>query len=290
MLNCVGSWIFLFILGISFALEPSCPVCSKYEYEEKLLERVIRNELALKDTLDKITETQAKVEHTLTQIKDKHDTLNDVILGLEVTKQNVSETVKLLVSENVKDFEVMKQKLRSNVDDFINLGTRNVSANVAEMNSSIQSFLGKMSKEVDILRAGSVVPVVMFYARLQPSGSFTYTKHQAVVFKTVLVNVSGGYDPDTGQFTASVAGVYMFTVQYCTISGKTSYFEIVHDGKSVQRSQHGHANYYGCVTMQAFAMVAMGEKVWVRSTLPDNGVYQDDVNYWNSFAGMLIRN
>ncbi|XP_052217882.1 uncharacterized protein LOC127835477 [Dreissena polymorpha] len=140
------------MFGVSFALEPSCPVCSKFEYEKKLLERVIRNELALKDTLDKKTETHAKVADTLTG-----------------------------VSQAVKGLEDTKQDLRVNVEAFLN-------------------------------SEGSVVPLIMFHARLQHSGTtFTYATNEDVKFNTVLVNEGGVYDPVTGHFTASVAGVYMFT-------------------------------------------------------------------------------
>ncbi|KAH3815746.1 hypothetical protein DPMN_144277 [Dreissena polymorpha] len=50
------------MIGSSLAVELSCPVCSKCEYEERLLERVLRNEFELKNTVNKITETHAKVE------------------------------------------------------------------------------------------------------------------------------------------------------------------------------------------------------------------------------------
>ncbi|KAH3815747.1 hypothetical protein DPMN_144278 [Dreissena polymorpha] len=53
----------------------------------------------------------------------------------------------------------------------------------------------------------------MFHAR-HLDGTYTYTVNQDVVFKTILANEGGGNDSNTGRFTASVAGVYMFTLQY----------------------------------------------------------------------------
>ncbi|KAH3805300.1 hypothetical protein DPMN_133598 [Dreissena polymorpha] len=149
--------------------------------------------------------------------------------------------------------------------------------------------MGQTSKELEILREGSVVPLIMFHARLQHSGTtFTYATNEDVKFNTVLVNEGGVYDPVTGHFTASVAGVYMFTVQYCPISGQKAYFEIVHEDKPVQRSRQGDPSYYLCVTMQVFAKISIGDNVWVRCT-SSSAVYQNDVYYWNSFSGLLIR-
>ncbi|KAH3898308.1 hypothetical protein DPMN_022535 [Dreissena polymorpha] len=128
--------------------------------------------------------------------------------------------------------------------------------------------------------------MVMFHARLQSTGEFTYASNQVIVFKNVLVNGGEGYNPNTGHFTAPVAGAY-FTVQYCPMKDPSACIDIVHDGKPLQRSRHSDGTYYLCVTMQALAKVAMGDKVWVRS-YGDSKVYQYDEYYWNSFAGMLI--
>ncbi|KAH3693248.1 hypothetical protein DPMN_192652 [Dreissena polymorpha] len=134
------------------------------------------------------------------------------------------------------------------------------------------------------------VPLVIFHALLHTG----ITKHrlpgnQAVAFKTVLVNEGRGYDPATGNFMASVAGVYMFTVQYCPDANSYVYLEITHEGKPLQRSKHFNKDTEVCVSMQAFAKVAMGEKVWVRSlSSGDIWLYQRESYQWNSFAGFLV--
>ncbi|KAH3805321.1 hypothetical protein DPMN_133621 [Dreissena polymorpha] len=78
-------WIVVFMIGTSFSLEPSCPICSKYDFVEQLLERVIRNEFALKDALDKITATHSKVVDTLKKIDEKEMTLNESIKSLRIS-------------------------------------------------------------------------------------------------------------------------------------------------------------------------------------------------------------
>ncbi|KAH3898309.1 hypothetical protein DPMN_022536 [Dreissena polymorpha] len=157
MWRALGYMFSIAIVVKAIAPEPSCDVCSKYDYEEKLLERVIRNELVLKDTLDKITYTHAKVELTLARIKDDQVKLYEIINVLKATKQNVSEAVQSIMSQTVKDVEVTKQTLRVNVDDFIDSRTRNITATVAEMTSSIQTLVVQTSKALDILRGITLV-------------------------------------------------------------------------------------------------------------------------------------
>ncbi|KAH3693262.1 complement C1q tumor necrosis factor-related protein 5-like [Dreissena polymorpha] len=257
--------VLLVLLGTSHAAEPSCPVCSKYAYEVSLLERVLSNELALKHTLDKISETHAKVEDTLKAIQGENVKLNDAMTALEVKKKEMDERLK----------------------SSINSGITNVSETISEMKTNVQVLVAKTEKELNAMKEQNVVPLVIFHARLHTDGNkHPLTGNQVIAFKTVLVNEGRGYDPATGNFTASVAGVYMFTVQYCPFAASSVSLEITHEGKPLQRSYH-YENYADvCVSMQAFAKVAMGEKVWVRSIFSCD-LYQEGYK-WSSFAGFLV--
>ncbi|KAH3805375.1 hypothetical protein DPMN_133678 [Dreissena polymorpha] len=130
------------------------------------------------------------------------------------------------------------------------------------------------------------VPTIYFRARI--TASFTdLSGGQDVVFPTVEVNEGQGYDPSTGKFTASIPGMYLFTVQYCVNYNNYVRLELVHGGKTLQRSTHYDApGAYPCVTMQASALVAMRDMVWVRTT-DSSKLYADSFRY-NSFAGTLI--
>ncbi|XP_052233698.1 complement C1q tumor necrosis factor-related protein 3-like [Dreissena polymorpha] len=138
------------------------------------------------------------------------------------------------------------------------------------------------------MKEKSAIPQVRFHARLS-DGHRSYTTNQDVVYSTVLINDGGGYSPTTGHFTAPVAGVYMFTVQYCPYSNKYAYLEIVHAGRDLQRSMHNgqEGATSVCVSMQAFTKVAMGDKVWVRA-ISSSEIYHFGSSRWNSFAGLLI--
>ncbi|XP_052761734.1 complement C1q-like protein 4 [Mya arenaria] len=46
-----GIFQLLLLVSVTVASEPSCPACSKYDYEEKVLERMIRMEFAFENVL-----------------------------------------------------------------------------------------------------------------------------------------------------------------------------------------------------------------------------------------------
>ncbi|KAH3697888.1 hypothetical protein DPMN_085400 [Dreissena polymorpha] len=330
--------VLLVLLGTTHAAEPSCPVCSKYDYEVSLLERVLSNELALKNTLEKISETHAKVEDTLKAIQVENVKLNDAMTALEVKKIEMDERLEINLNSGITNVsEAVSEKMKTNVQVFVAKTEKelkhtldkisethakvedtlkaiqgenvtlndamtalevkkkemdemlkiNVSEAVSEMKTNVQVLVAKTEKELEAMKEQIVVPLVIFHSRLHINGKHTLIANQAVVFKTVLVNEGRGYDPATGHFTASVAGVYMFAVQYCPYTASHVFVEITHEGKPLQRSYHYDKDSYPCVSMQAFAKVAMGEKVWVR-IMYSSDFWHYEAEAWSSFAGLLV--
>ncbi|KAH3693672.1 hypothetical protein DPMN_081112 [Dreissena polymorpha] len=134
----------------------------------------------------------------------------------------------------------------------------------------------------------SVAALVMFSAQLfHYDSQYTLTVSHDIVFQYILVNEGRSYNSANGRFTASVAGVYMFTVQYCPYTNKKIYLDIVHAGRSLQCSTNWERDDIVCASMQAFAKVAVGDTISVRSR--HSGILYHNSNSWNSFSGLLIR-
>ncbi|KAH3812922.1 hypothetical protein DPMN_141365 [Dreissena polymorpha] len=78
--------VVLYVLNLavtSLAAEPACPVCSRYNYEEMLLQRVIRNELVMEHTLKDIKETNTKVVDALRKLQYENGKVNIAIEAME---------------------------------------------------------------------------------------------------------------------------------------------------------------------------------------------------------------
>ncbi|KAH3812912.1 hypothetical protein DPMN_141355 [Dreissena polymorpha] len=67
----------------ALAAEPACPVCSRHHYEAMMLERVIRNELALEQTLKDIKDTNTNVVVALRKLQHENDKVNIAIEAME---------------------------------------------------------------------------------------------------------------------------------------------------------------------------------------------------------------
>ncbi|KAH3815753.1 hypothetical protein DPMN_144284 [Dreissena polymorpha] len=148
MFYVLASCLAVIMFGTSVAVEPSCPVCSKYEYQERLLERVLSNELELRNTLNKITETHAQVEDTLKAMKAESAKINDSMHALDVKRRDIDDEMKSLR----KEVQEKKQELTDKVDGLLVTGVRNLTGNVQEMSTIVQSLVTQTSKELDILK------------------------------------------------------------------------------------------------------------------------------------------
>ncbi|KAH3805424.1 hypothetical protein DPMN_133727 [Dreissena polymorpha] len=76
-------WLLLHLIVAMCAREPSSPICSRYDNEERLLERVLRSELALETILNEIVKTNTKVVDALKQLEDGKAKMESTLAVME---------------------------------------------------------------------------------------------------------------------------------------------------------------------------------------------------------------
>ncbi|KAH3787904.1 hypothetical protein DPMN_166035 [Dreissena polymorpha] len=91
------------------AREPFSTICSRYDYEERLLLRVLRNELALETTLKDILKTNSKVVDALKQLEDG--------------KAKVDSALSVMEKKQIE--------IESTLSDFVNNASNNMNATLA---------------------------------------------------------------------------------------------------------------------------------------------------------------
>ncbi|KAH3805371.1 hypothetical protein DPMN_133674 [Dreissena polymorpha] len=116
--------LLLNVIVASCARGPSSPICLKYDYEERLLERVLRNGLALETTLSEIVKANSKVVDTRKQIEDG--------------KAKVESTLAIMKKKQID--------MESRLSDYINNALNN-------MNSTLAANVGTMAKAVLDMKA-----------------------------------------------------------------------------------------------------------------------------------------
>ncbi|KAH3804627.1 hypothetical protein DPMN_132916 [Dreissena polymorpha] len=166
------------LLGVLFSFQRSSPICSKFDYDEKLLERVIRNDILLNDALDKITETKAKVEHVLTRIiednakaevkiyyavntldvkrKELDDNvesfINSVTRNVSVTVEEMKASLKYLELQTDNELKAKTRQIDEKVEDFITSASQKVHRNVTDLSSAVQLLVERTASELDIIK------------------------------------------------------------------------------------------------------------------------------------------
>jgi hypothetical protein len=113
--------------------------------------------------------------------------------------------------------------------------------------------------------------------------------HQTLVFDHVVTNAGNGYDPQTGFFTAPVAGYYAFSIVIMEPNGATHpdlSVEVVKNGAIVDMA-YVH-NEPSDLTEQgsthAVVHLAAGDRVWIRQHAGD-GIRG---SVWTVFTGYLV--
>ncbi|XP_052774987.1 uncharacterized protein LOC128213380 [Mya arenaria] len=171
------------------------PKCSRFDYEERLLEKMVRLEWQFGRLQEELREARVALVDGRTKADSTLQGHIERLVGAE-------KMPRISVSESERKME----KVILNVTETAN------------------KALLKLDKNIDNQKSA----VVVFRAR-SPSNTVVAEKN-IVVFSEVILNIGAGYAPSTGTFTSPTSGLYMFTVQLCVEKDKSMYFELINGG------------------------------------------------------------
>jgi hypothetical protein len=139
----------------------------------------------------------------------------------------------------------------------------------------------------DVISDQIVTPTVVFKARLN-----VYTAApvgQVIVFPVVLFNKGDAYSSQTGKFTATTNGTYLFTIALCVFHNKYLYVDIMVDGVSYSKTFIRDNDTDDCDTADTVVVLKAGQSVWVQSSASASGNIIHHSSYiWNTFSGVLL--
>ncbi|XP_052762464.1 uncharacterized protein LOC128205086 [Mya arenaria] len=257
----------LLLVSATVASEPSCPACSKYDYEEKVLERMIRMEFAFEKVLKENKDVSKTVEQDLTRIKVENERLHATVDALK-NQQEQAERRLVSLMEEVE---------------------RNQSSTLVKIVSDSNTTLEKTIAAFNDIKDQIAIPLVYFHARSPQTSSLS--TGEVIMYTTVETNQGSGYNSTTGKFTAQVRGLYIFFMHTCTHVSNHAFLQIVKEGSILIGTSLYDNSYYTCSSSQAFVQLDAGETVWVQCFNGGSSrrLY-DDSKYWTSFGGALIHN
>jgi hypothetical protein len=154
---------------------------------------------------------------------------------------------------------------------------------------SISSFLKYhfVNLNLDVISDQIVTPTVTFKARLNANAAAP--AGQVMVFPTVIFNEGDAYSSQTGKFTATTNGTYLFTIALCVYNNKYMYVDIMVDGVAFTRTYIKDTDDVDCHTADTVAELKSGQSVWVQPSASSSGnIIYHDSSAWNTFSGVLI--
>ncbi|XP_060577064.1 heavy metal-binding protein HIP-like [Ruditapes philippinarum] len=252
---------FVIVVGIYNCSEAREPVCSKFAYEEQLLEKMIRTEIKVETMVNEIKKTEENVISTLGDIK-----------------------------RAVADFTDMFADMKENITDEIERREESFKKLFEETRTNLTSDMEAKREELTQLQEKLERPPIVFHAHHVADKLLDKTD-EIIIFTKSVINEGTGYDTSTGIFTAPVGGLYQFSVHTCAYIGKYALIGLVLEGKVIAADMNYDKYYHTCNTVAAIVRVRSGEKVWVKSTA-SGSVHQllQNADAMNTFSGLLLNN
>ncbi|XP_052761396.1 uncharacterized protein LOC128204093 [Mya arenaria] len=258
----------LLLVSVTMASEPSCPACSKYDYEEKVLERMIRMEFAFENVLKENKAVSKTVEEDLTRIKEENERLHATVDALKNQQEQAERRLVSLMEEVERNQSSTLEKI------------------VSDSNTTLEQTIAAFN----VIKDPIASPLVYFHVRSPQTSSLS--TGEMIVYKTVETNHGSGYSSTTGKFTSPVRGLYLFFMHTCTAPNKYAFLTIVKEGSVLIASVHYDKDYYTCSSSQVFVQLDAEETVWVQCSNGGSNIqlYEQHPYRWSSFGGALIHN
>ncbi|XP_052763168.1 otolin-1-like [Mya arenaria] len=250
------------------------PQCSSFHYEEQLLSKVIRMEIAMEQQQQRVNDALEKVSQTIEifktdAIKKENqmlDRIRDALESADATMVNFSNRT-ILLEDNLKNA----------VDDFAQ-DSKLLSSTLTQNVSEAIGYLHTLEE-----KAGT--PTIAFEAKVLKD--LSVSPNTNLVFTEAVFNHGNGYDVITGVFTCPLNGTYLFTSHLCSYGSKLFGFSLV-----VDDTAHTSGHVYGsssshCTSFDAIAILQVASRVWVQTNGHSGNFYQDS-NMVNTFSGVLL--
>ena len=236
--------------GLSHMNEQEPQGNCRFDYEYKVLQKLLDSEHANKEQNQRIEEQNQRIE--------------------DLVKKNLDLETKIeaIITESKESTATLQNSL-----DVSNHAIGHLTSQVKNLSSSLTD--------------GDQRPFIGFSA--YESSSSSSSNGNTIIFKHMRLNEGGFYKTGTGQFTVPVDGIYVFHATLCTYYNKAIYVAFMADEGVLGRFASAAKDYHVCHSGSALARLQRGSQVFLKVTYISSGsVLFDDIHRMNSFSGFLV--
>ncbi|XP_071135085.1 uncharacterized protein [Mytilus edulis] len=278
----------------------SLVTCSKFHFEEKVLEKLVRlehkmelfeekmkiMESSMSKKLEKMNEIEKETETLTETMLDKqlqtetriNDYYKEIVVNFKTQSRNETkvfgekmesllESVSLNIRENNEAEKERERKMESIQRDSQEEQKRfNTSYDVivqhfkVQSNKTLQELILQQQKDFNEMLAKRETVAFSAY---RPS-SQTLSSREKVIFDRVWSNVGNGYEPSTGIFTAPHSGLYHLTAVFMSTNGDVLNLDLCQNELKMTKSYlNGDGHKTG--TFDVVFNLQKGDTVYIHS-------------------------
>ncbi|XP_060606797.1 uncharacterized protein LOC132759080 isoform X2 [Ruditapes philippinarum] len=251
------------------------PICSKFDYEEKLLEKMIRMEMKMEKIIEEVKDKEKDYMSVATNLSQRVGNIeNDAIqyqrgINRKMVEfaDNFSQSklsdladfadLKIQHDEQIKSIAVLKEananqetelkKLRQEINGesseikLINIKNRKQEIDIIGLKQKISTTSSEINtvnrkQDTDRNKLRQEIAAIKEIVGFSAHLSSTVNTTARVVFNTVITNQGKGYDSSTGIFTAPYTGLYFFSAHVCNQGNNDVYYGIYQNGTWLTKS------------------------------------------------------
>ncbi|CAC5365372.1 unnamed protein product [Mytilus coruscus] len=295
--------------------------CSKFHFEEKVLEKLVRlehkmdlNEEKLKKWEETFSHQLEKLDEAIKQTEIFVELMRDIQLQ-EQSRHNDSyhEIVERFKGQSKNETEFygvqmnsLLESLSSKIEE-LSVDDKNRKNALESLQNTLRQEQNRFNQSFDVIlenfRLSSNRTIEELTARQQKDYEVSmekrtimafsaYTTNTQIIshytnvkFEKIWTNIGNGYDPSTGIFTAPRQGIYHITAVVMSVSGQVFYLHLKHNNEYTAGSWVS-GDGYKTGTFDVVFSLQKGDTISVGSKRTSR-VYSNSDNF-NTFSGHLI--
>lgn len=191
--------------------------------------------------------------------------------------------LEIFVDKMKEDIQSTQQKVLETLQS-LDKERNSLKQDYQEMKERDEADMLRYAKEVENPKESAKRPTIIFQSK--GLNNLSLSAGETLVFQTTMLNEGNGYNNSTGVFTAPAAGVYLFTIQLCAVSGHNTYYYIMAENKEIKRGYFFDSGYNSCHTADGLTVLKEGHRVWIKT--PYSMKLTEHTTYWNTFSGVLL--